>query len=155
MDWQRNFCREGCPYDELTDGSAKNTQLQTADEHAVGVPLLASQPSQIAAPVAAGQVTSDTPVTAGKGSDKAEGPFVTNGPSSSDQTYIPTTSATFVLNTDLVTTSDGPVAGATNSKTTENLGNTQQIDAAKTTVDIPLASPPAPPMVLEQGAANL
>ncbi|KAF2972263.1 hypothetical protein GQX73_g1267 [Xylaria multiplex] len=87
--------------DELTDGSAKNTQLQTADEHAVGVPLLASQPSQIAAPVAAGQVTSDTPVTAGKGSDKAEGPFVTNGPSSSDQTYIPTTSATFVLNTDL------------------------------------------------------
>ncbi|KAI0542387.1 YL1 nuclear protein-domain-containing protein [Xylaria digitata] len=139
--------------DEITDGSAKN-KPQTTDQHAVGVPLPASQPSQIAAPVAASQVTSYTTVTAGKGSDKAEGPFVTSGPSSSDQTYIPTTSATFALNTDQVTT-DGPVAGATSSKTIENLGNTQQIDAAKTTVDIPLASSPAPPMVLEQGAANL
>ncbi|TGJ86137.1 hypothetical protein E0Z10_g2649 [Xylaria hypoxylon] len=141
--------------DEITDGSTENTRPQTADQQAVGVSVLsASQSSHIAAPVVASQVSSDTPAATGQGSDKAETPFVTIGSSSSIQTHVPTTSATFALNTDQVTASGGPMTSNTNLKTIDNISNTQQRDVVGTTVGVPFASSPGPAIVLEQGAAN-
>ncbi|KAI0417301.1 YL1 nuclear protein-domain-containing protein [Xylaria grammica] len=95
--------------DTIKDGPTKTTQPQTLDEQTVAVPVLsASESTQIAVPVSTAQVRSDSSDTTGKGFDKAESPFVTNGSGSSGiQTNIPTTSATFALNTDQVSPLEG------------------------------------------------
>ncbi|RWA05658.1 hypothetical protein EKO27_g9440 [Xylaria grammica] len=104
--------------DTIKDGPTKTTQPQTLDEQTVAVPVLsASESTQIAAPVSTAQVRSDSLGTTGKGFDKAESPFVTNRSGSSGvQTDIPTTSATFALNTDQVSPLDGPIVSNTDSE---------------------------------------
>ncbi|KAI0195388.1 YL1 nuclear protein-domain-containing protein [Xylaria flabelliformis] len=147
--------------DGITGSSNKNAEHQNADLHPVQAPALSAlQSSHVAAPISKTPATSIGPNIR---PSYAVTPSLTDGPSSSSsQPYVPTTGATFELNTDYVSNVDSLTANTTDSKVVDNMSTTRPADVAYTSPDMsgPLAVPvavpytSAPPTAVEQGAVN-
>ncbi|RYC62953.1 hypothetical protein CHU98_g3242 [Xylaria longipes] len=154
--------------DEITEASNKEAEHQKADAQPVQVPAPSvPQSSHVAAPVTVGPADSNTPATTVGPSIRpgnTETPSITNVPSSGTQPYVPTTGATFELNTDYVTTVDSPMANTADSKMVDNISATRPTNVMNTssdlsgppavTVAVPYTSSSAPSTVVEQGAVN-
>ncbi|KAI1735520.1 YL1 nuclear protein-domain-containing protein [Xylaria scruposa] len=139
--------------DGITGGSNKDAEHQKADVQPLQAPALSTpESSHVVAPISRAPVHS-----------YAETPSVINGPSSSSQPYVPTTGATFELNTDYVNNVAPPTINTTDSKIVNNVSTTQPADVVYTSSDTPgppavtVAVPYTPsalPTVVEQGAVN-
>ncbi|KAI0453245.1 YL1 nuclear protein-domain-containing protein [Xylaria acuta] len=157
--------------DEITEGSSKDTEYQKADAQPVQVPVLpAPQSSHVAAPIIAIPATPSSSLTPATTAGPSIGPRnvgvapITNEPSSGAQPYVPTTGATFELNTDYATTVDPPMANTADSKIVDNIAAARPTDVVNTssdlsgppavTVAVPYTSPSTPSAVVEQGAVN-
>ncbi|KAI1131576.1 YL1 nuclear protein-domain-containing protein [Nemania abortiva] len=131
--------------DKVNEGSNEDTGSQIADKQPAPIPVLsAPQSSHISTPATASQTNNKTPATASRPSiesGKTEALHIASGPNHSSQPYIPTTEATFALNPDYVTTSDTPMAGNSELKTVNNIGNTRPTEVVSTSSD--LSGPPA------------
>ncbi|KAJ2980246.1 hypothetical protein NUW58_g6996 [Xylaria curta] len=110
--------------DQTAESSNKDVECQRTDIQPVQVSALAvPQPSHIAVPGTAGSTNSNIPATSDEPGSKGEAPPIINAPSDSTQSCIPTTGATFELNTEYVTTLDTPMANNNDPKIVDSIGN--------------------------------
>ncbi|KAI0481663.1 YL1 nuclear protein-domain-containing protein [Xylaria cf. heliscus] len=155
--------------DETTEGSNKDTEHQKANAEPVHVPALsAPQSGLVTAPVIGGPVSSNTPATTAgpsMGPGHVETAPIKKEPSSGTQPYIPTTGATFELNTNYIpAVAPPPMARTANSKSVDDVAITRPTNMVNTpsdlsgppavTVAVPHTSSSVPSTVVEQGAVN-
>ncbi|KAI0195019.1 YL1 nuclear protein-domain-containing protein [Astrocystis sublimbata] len=152
----------------IAAGSGEDAKNSEAKVPVAQIPVQsAPQPSPLAAPVIANPENSNPIVTtAGPsvGPSIAVPSTLTGAPSSGAQPYIPTTAASFELNTNLTTTVDTPMSDTNGVKVVEDSILARPADVANTTSGIsqpleatmadPQTSSSAPSMLIENGAAS-
>lgn len=162
--------------DTISEDSNRDTKALMADERPLPVPTsTAPRPSHVGPPVAQSEPDNNIPAAPhASGIELGKGPLMANEPSySGSQPYVPTTQATFALNTGPLIASDTFTTGSVGAGAVDDINNTQQTDAANASSNIPavpsavtgapaLAPPPlsisssslGPPVVMEQDTVN-